>query len=334
VLDAYYAPTIKYRTNPSDAQNDYEFYHDVALDGRYQVDPRWTLRGSERFNYTDDPSVENFGQEIRQDASFILNRLEGGVNYELSRRSYLDLLGRWRIKQYEEDVYADESDEDALAGDFTWLYQIQRDLAGVVIAGAENVDYATTLAPERGYSGYSGGVGLDKIFSPVVRGGVRAGVKSLDYEMGTAIEGYGVEVTGTETKPFASLGVQVAAQPGTRVIADARYGLRDSDVFPYAYQTETAASVKLEWDATSQLMCGLQGIYRLGQYDEIPGLSAPLAEVLAGGDETTFVALGELSYKIGQGMVTSLRQIYENVDSDVDQSFTRNTTSLTLTKQF
>jgi hypothetical protein len=73
--------------------------------------------------------------------------------------------------------------------------------------------------------------------------------------------------------------------------------------------------------------------YRTGQYDQ-DTVPIELRAASAGGDETVVEVSAEALYRIGQDASLRLVQGFEDVDSDVSDSFTRNSTMLIMTFQF
>ena len=74
-VNLYYVPTFRYRTDPAPTQNDSEFFHDFGLNLDSQVSPNTALRLHEKFDYNDDPSVEDGGFTVREDRTYIMNRV-------------------------------------------------------------------------------------------------------------------------------------------------------------------------------------------------------------------------------------------------------------------
>ena len=64
-LDAYYQPYYRYRTDPSDIQNEDEFYHSLGLNMDHEFTEQSKIRLWEKFDLTDDPAVEEGAITIR-----------------------------------------------------------------------------------------------------------------------------------------------------------------------------------------------------------------------------------------------------------------------------
>lgn len=323
MADLYYAPALRYRTDPSDLQNDSELYHDLGLLLRHDLNPSLRLRLSENFNFTDDPSVSQDGDTLRRSDSFFLNRVAGGATYQFNPRTDADVSAFYSIKRYDEELVADESDEDRLGGDVAARRQVTRNLTALAMVGMRDYDFESAVA-DRGSTVLMAGVGLDDVLSPNLRLGARAGWQTADY---------GDSTIDSEDLPY--LNAHVLGAPGggrTRLRGEATYQLRDSDVYPFVTQEATDFYGGVEYDVTELVTLGLNGTYRISQYDEdtIPA-GAPRVE---GGDETTILARAQVSLELSDNTLLSLEQRYEDVSSDVDTSYDANTTSIMLTQKF
>jgi hypothetical protein len=77
---------------------------------------------------------------------------------------------------------------------------------------------------------------------------------------------------------------------------------------------------------------GLTGAIRQGSYDaENVGMTTAQ---LAGGDETSIVVVGDVAIKVTPKSTIRFSQKYEDLDSDVAESYTKNTSSLSYTAMF
>jgi len=325
-LDLYYTPCYTYRTRPSDTQNDSELFHDLGVNIKYMPAPRIDTRLLEKFSYTDDPAIDEGGTTLRRDSSYIVNSAEAGVNYLLSRRSNLDFFGRHSIKRYDEASVATEQDEDSVSAGLTMMYQVAKNVAMLAMADVGSQQYETSF--DRGFDSMSGGLGLESILSKNLRSGLRLGWKGVDYD-DSALD--------SESAPYADLSVEVKTIPSTRITAGVGYALKGAGVYPYSSQKSTDVHGKLEWDAVANLTLAVSGTYRVGEYDsDSVSISAPADAYYdeQSGEEKAIIATTEAAYKIGANTSIKFVQMYEDVDSDVSSSFTRNTSNLVLSRQF
>lgn len=325
-LDLYYAPCYTYRTRPNDTQNDTELFHDLGVNIKYTPTPRIATRLLEKFSYTDDPAVDEGGTTLRRDSSYLLNSAEAGASYILSRRSNLDLCGRHSIKRYDEAVVAAVQDEDSASAGLTMMYQVAKSVAMLAMADVGSQGYETGF--DRGFDSVSGGLGLESILSKNLRGSLRLGWKGVEYD-DSALD--------SESAPYADLSVEVKTIPSTRITAGVGYTLKGADVYPYSSQKNTDVRGRLEWDAVANLTFAASGTYRVGEYDfDSVSVFAPADAYYdeQSGEEQAIIATAEAAYKIGVNTSIKFVQMYEDVDSDVSTSFTRNSSNLVLSRQF
>lgn len=341
LYDLYYAPSYRYRTDPAETQNDSEFLHDLGLRLTHRPSDRTEMRLYDHFEYQDDPAIDENGATVRDNRSYILNRAEAGIRQDLSRQTYADLMGAYRTKAYDDSDVAQQSDEDLAEGRLLVWRQVTPSLAmhgaaSVLMYGYEDVtvtpEERAALAEMGIYSGSSlerdfdilmGVVGLEQVFSPEFRGGLEGGLQSVEYAS-DSMDG--------EVFPYGKVDITVSPTPANRIKAEVSHGVRDSDVYPFASQEYTELRAGIEIDPNALLSLGLNGTLRESTYDE----SALPVEVPAAlgdetsGDETTTVVEGSAGWKLNDMSKLVFRQRYEDVDSDVDESFTKNTSMLEL----
>jgi len=339
--DLYYAPSYRYRTDASDTQNDSEFLHDLGVRLTHRPSDRTELRLYDHFEYQDDPSIDENGATVRDNQSYILNRAELGVRQDLSRQTYADLMGAYRMKAYDDSDVAQQSDEDMAEGRLLLWRQVTPSLAlhgagSVLMYGYEDVTVTpeeraalaeqgvfTSESLERDFDILMGVVGAEQVFSPEFRAGLEGGVQAVEYASDTM---------DSEVFPYAKVDLTVSPTPANRIKAEVTHGVRDSDVYPFASQEFTELRAGIEIDANALLTLGLNGTVRESTYDEgaLPAEVPAALEDEASGDETTTVVEGNAGWKLNDISKLVFRQRYEDVDSDVDESFTKNTSILEL----
>jgi hypothetical protein len=321
-VDGYYMPTFRYRSDPSDIQNDYEWYHDLGLNGTLKATPQCTLDLREKFHYTDNPTVEPDVSTVRRDDSYALNRVEGAATWEFAPLWAFEGRARHMMKSYKDSEVGRQSDEDSIGGGALLKWWVARTLRVSAVSEAEQFGYDS--AQNRDFLSVFGGVGVENVFSPQTRALARVGVRQLEYDD---------ESIDSQTGPYVDVAIQGSATPGTRLIAMASYMMRDSDVYPYASQEFLRFYGRLEWDVVREFTLAGSAAYRTGQYDQ-DTVPIELRAASAGGDETVVEVSAEALYRIGQDASLRLVQGFEDVDSDVSDSFTRNSTMLIMTFQF
>lgn len=327
VLDFYYGPSFRWRDNPSDIQNETELFHDVGVTWLFTPEPALRVMAKDNFNYTDDPEVRKGGTTLRSDSTYYLNRAEGALDYIVNPLSHVNARVSNLTKRYTDDVRAKESDEDIQEGSVLAVRQVSSTIGAALLADAARYEYANAESIDRGFTAIMGGVGIETLLRNDLRGGVRAGWKLVDYSD---------EELGSEGVPHASVTLDTLNRP-VSLQASVTYSLRDSDVFPYASQKYTDFYAHLAWDTRTKFGFGLSGTYRIGDYSEdtVPttdGAETPVAS--GGGTEYTTMASAEVVYHFSDITAGRFVQSFEDVSSDVDVSFTRNTSMLVLSREF
>jgi len=327
-LDAYYQPYYRYRTDPSDIQNEDEFYHSLGLNMDHEFTEQSKIRLWEKFDLTDDPAVEEGAITIRGDRSYIMNRFEGAFNHAFSRWTYTELSGSHMLKRYDEQEVADESDEDAMSVGARLWRQIAPSVGIDFDVRTTSYGFESAMGIERDFDVLLAGAGIEKVFNPNLRGSVRAGWQRAEYDD---------DALDTQNEPYLSAELRGQTAPTARLIASVTHGIRDADAYPFASQSYTDARGRLELDATPKLMLGFQGTYRLSEYekDSRPSTAAVASFPKAtSGDETTIVLQGDAAFKLTDRSSLKFIQRLEDIDSDVGESFTKNTSIAVATMAF
>ncbi len=333
VLDFYYMPSLRYRSNPSVIQRDADLYHDLGVSVEHRLSQRLKLSANEHFNFTDDPAVDVGGNVLRRDSSFILNRVKAAADYDFSRRLTGSASGYHTTKRYEDDVVAKQGDEDSIGGGVSAAFILDRDLIVALVGGVGMVGYNEESGVEsRDFQSYECGVAVTRRYGIRTKGELAVGWKMLSFES---------DELGTESSPYASLGLLLALSPRTRFSGSLGYLLRDSDFYPFASQRYLTLDCGAEWDALVQrLTLRVNGGYRVGSYDSGSLRTADREQMEANGlptkgDETVVLASVGVNWRIQKTYAVCLAQQYEHVDYDgALESFSRNSTRLTVTRDF
>lgn len=312
MFDFFYMPTPLWRSNPRDDQKDYSIFHSAGVAVDHGFSARSRAYVVEMFDYTDDPRATLGDGSVRENASYWLNRLNGGIDYGASPNATVSVDGRYSVKRYDKKIWADNSDEDRAGGGGTLKYALSPDLSVVARAG---YNWASFEGPRNGAGIQTYGVGADKKFSPVLSANVMVGV---DYAtLDSAAD-------SSETAPMASGEVVVSPSQDTRLRLGAGYMLEQSDVDPYALQARTVASAKLEHDLTARLEASLMALYQNGSYDTGYVTDGHTGE---NGDDTLQCGAIGLTYKIDRTWTVGANYELEHWASDLREDFTRNTVS-------
>ncbi|NQU40437.1 MAG: outer membrane beta-barrel protein [Lentisphaerae bacterium] len=324
LLDLYYAPSIRYRTDPSIAQNETELQHDLGLHAKYRASRRLVLRASEKFDLTDDGSVSQDGSTIRGDRSYIRNDIRAGADFLAGRQTEVDLSVGNRIKRYDEADAASTSDEDRTDAGIKLIQHFSGNTRASLEGRYSLYSYESPGLLMRDFDSILGALGVEKMLSKNL---------TVGGQLGAQMQSYDDPGINDSTSPFARLFVRGSTTPSLRLNTTLTHAVRDSDAFPFASQEYSELSARADWDTTPHVTLTLSGLYRLSNYDDVAPSAAALA-ALIGRDETTIAVSGQAAYKLNDSLTVQVRQRFEDVDSDVSTSFSKNTTTLELTKHF
>jgi len=322
LVDFHLAPSVRYRTDPSPFDNEWQWLVDAGADLQHSPTPTLKFRVKEQFDYTDDPSVDSQGLTVR-DRSYYLNRFEAGANWQFRRWSALDAYGRYAMKSYTDSEVSNMADEDR--GEFgVMLWRQVAATVGVKALGRYNT-YALeeVNGVSRDFDTWLGALGAEKKLTPTFRGSASVGWMSAQYKD---------DRLGSDSGPFADLTLLGSLSPVLRISSALTHSIREADAHPYASQEFTEFSARAEWDSSAMVTLGLTGAIRQGSYDaENVGMTTAQ---LAGGDETSIVVVGDVAIKVTPKSTIRFSQKYEDLDSDVAESYTKNTSSLSYTAMF
>ena len=324
----YYHPSYRYRTSEADNQNDGEFNQSLGVSLDHALSERTELFLEELFQYTDDPDIERGDRTIREDESYILNRVRGQVDHELQKdRLSVRLGANHMVKRYEEDDVADISDEDQAGVELSLLWQANRStvLRGFGRYTMYGFEEFNGLA--RDFNTYVVGAGVDRVLSAQMNAKVSVGYQGSDHDDG------GINDDSTL---YANAELTFEPSPKTLITAAVGHGLRDADVYPYSSQEYMEGRAGITCKATTGITLGLRGLVRQSEYNDQAPSNASRTDFfkMEGDEEMTVTATAEASFKIDETTSISIQQRFEDVDSDVEESFSKNTTSVFLNKSF
>lgn len=336
-MDLYYAPSYRYRNDPNISQNENEFYHDLGLKVYADVAARTKLRIHEHFNYTDDSSVDEGGRTIREDRSYIMNRVQGALRYQVNpERTHVELFAKSSIKRYDDEVASASSDEDQTDFGLQLWHQVAERM-GVYARGSMSAyGYENAFDIDRDFDMITAVVGVEQQFAPHLKGGIEGGLQDVEYSD---------DSLGSDDSPYGRAWIRRRTDDVV-LEASASHGFRDSDVFPFASQEYTEVYGRGQWEVDAQMTFGLSAAYRTSTYDVdsmpeaaknfvVPGWAEGLVTAnRTEGDEDRLLVKADVAYRLGDNTSIKLVQSYEDVDSDVTSSFTKNTTSLILHQDF
>jgi len=310
LLDLYYEPALRYRTEPGDSQSETDVQHLLGVKLRHALTDRLRLRATDHLSITDDPAIEDKGRVLRGDQSYVANQAAAGLSYDLFRYSNLDLLLQSRIRRYDDDDVATLSDVDELSARVQHRHSLTPTLRTLLTGEYRSYDYSDNPLVNRDFDSTIAAIGLENSFTPNVIGSVSAGWQTRDYAE-SALD--------SEGKPYVNAEISGLMSPDLRLGAVAGYGLRDSDAYPYASQEYKEFKGFADIGLTPKILFRLAGTYRISTYEKL----GPLP----GGDETTMVGDAELVFTVTENASLMAGYRMEDVDADagVGASYTKNT---------
>lgn len=314
-LDLFYSPNLSWRSNPREdnensPQNDMDIYHALGAILVHKFSERLNVRVSDNFYTTDDPQVDQNGVTVREDMSYLYNAALADVNMQLAENASATIGGGTALKRYDDNDVAANEDEDV-----TSLNGIFRYLMGSgysVLAGVDhNIFDNSSTNLDRGSQVTTYAVGIEKYFLPTLSAIIKGGVQTIDYDSNTI---------SSDTGGYGSAELRLT-EGLTRFTVNAIYGYYGPLVRPYSSQIRTVYGAKVERDLSAALTLVLEGQYCLGEYDEE---RLEDGTTLPGGDDKMFLGIIKGTYKMSQRVSFDLGYQFEDWNSDVRESFTRN----------
>jgi len=319
LLDAYYMPALRYRTEPGESQDETDFQHHLGVNLRRGLSERLRLRLSDRLAISDDPAIEENGSVVRGDQSYMMNTAEAGLNYDLFRYSNLDLLVINRIRRFDEEAVAARSDEDETSIRIQHRRSLTPTLRTLLTGEYRMYSYEDNFIYTRDFDSMVLAVGLENSFTENVIGSVSVGWQTRDHED---------ENIDVDDKPYVRADLSGQMTPDLQIGAVAGYGIRDSDAYPYPSQEYADFSGFAHAKITQKLLLKLAGTYRLSTYEAFDGRS--------GGDETVLVGDIELAFLAMESATLQVGYRVEDIDADdgVGASYVKNTVRVGATLSF
>jgi len=321
LVDLYYAPALRYRTEPGDNQDETDFQHHAGINLRRALSERLRVRISDVLAITDDPAIEENGSVVRGDQSYINNTVEAGLNYDLFRYSNMDLAVRNRIRRFDDDDVAALSDEDETSVRLQHRRSLTPMLSTLLTAEYPMYAYEDNAVYTRDFDSVVVAAGLENSFTENVIGSVSAGWQTRNHDD---------EAIDVDDKPYVRADISGQLNPDLRVGAVAQHGIRDSDAYPYASQEFTDFSGFVHSRITQKLRLKVAGTYRMSTYEALDTLLLP------GGDENVLVGDVELAFHAMESLALTVGYRVEDIDADdgVGASYTKNIARVGATLSF
>ena len=315
-IDLFYIPSIRYRTDAGDTGDDTTWQHDFGLKASHAVTERTRLRFYEKYDYNDDSAIESGGAIIRGNHTYSENTIEGGLNIDIYRYSNLDFLLRNNLMRFDDDAVARTSDEDISSFDASYRHQLNQTLRWVLGATYSMYSYDSSLS--RDFNSILGKTGLENAFTPNTFGVLIVGWQNSDFDDNT-IE--------SADEPYVLASIECRTGADLNIGATVGHGLRDTDAFPFSVQTYSEFRGFADFNITPKLVLRGSGTYRLSEYDKesIPaGVTTDGFIGADGGDVVTLVGDILLDCNVKENISVYAGYRYENVDSDVGQTYSKN----------
>lgn len=354
-----YSPSYTYFDNPRDGGTENELSHTARGLIEYYLGARTELTisdnywwsGNKDWYYGEDYVFAPDERELRND-DYYKNELALAIKRDVGADNYIRVSGRWNIKRYDKKNLADYGDED----EYVLLAEVMRREGRHLSYGV----YSEFTAFDRSNGGSPDAFGSEKVDE--IDTGVQylnTGIQ-LKYDfMGnqkvvlSARTGYNyLWYKATDIKDDDMIGDSVVElllfqQARTSGKIGLKYGKEYGNVFPYSSQDNTTlfASVSQLLGRKSNLRVGIDAEYRTRKYElvkidpdaESYGYYQQWTEERGYAKDatldTTFIRL-YASYKWTADLSTSLFYSYEDVDSEVDSSYTVNTVGFSATYRF
>lgn len=338
LLDFYYIPSYRYRTDAGKYQDTSKLLHDLGINGRYDLSERVSVRMKEHFKYTDDPTLASGGVTVTRDGVYFINNLGAGASVDITPESRMDIDAMWHTKDYDESVFK-YLEEDSIDGTLAIRHSLSHDVVAVIEAKGSKFDYGAVNTlddttpvnnSDRDFSKLEGGVGLENQFRKDCKLSVYAGYTYLTFDE---------DKMDSIDAPYASVILDHNVNKTTRLSASARYGLRNTDIRTYAAQAYSDVRADLAVDVSDSVTIGAGGIYRYSDYDKdylTPAGEAYFASLNrdTSGTEKTSIGYASVSYKLTVDSVVSMLYRYTKDDSDVSNDFDKNEGIISFTQHF
>ena len=312
----FYVPSFRYRTDAGDNGDSTAWHHNFGMKGTLAVTERSRIRFTEKYDYNDDSAIKVGGAVVRGNHTYGENTALLGFNTDLYKYSNLDFSIKNNVKRFSDDVIAKTSDENITTVDAAHRYQITQTLRSVLGATYGLYSYDNSL--NRDFYSLTGTVGLENDFTPTTMGSVRVGYQNANYDDSSV---------DSKNEPYAKVAISSQTGADLNIGASVEHGIRDTDAYPFTSQVYSEFGLFGHLDITPSLALHGTGIYRKSEYDkeDIPAAARGINFVgKNGGDDTTIVLDAMLDYSIVENLSLYIGYRYEDIDSEVGQSYTKN----------
>ncbi|MFO7534283.1 MAG: outer membrane beta-barrel protein [Kiritimatiellia bacterium] len=309
-----YRPSLIWRDNERDDQNDSEVYHAVEAKVEHDASYLWHVGGLNKFEMTDDPNVSRGGVTVRENASYWVNQTKGWSAYNVSERVQWDVDGSYLLKRYDERPYSDEGDEDRLEANTALRYKFSPEYYTFGFLGYDQPSYENDLQGD--YQGYLVGVGVGRRINDQLWGRVSGGYEWIDYEDGEQDD---------EAVPYLQIIVDFTPAEDLVLTAGIEYSVQPSDRSYYSSKEYLRTMLRGVKRLSQSISVDAQFVYANGAYDSGQAVEGAPAAVPDGDDTLLDWQMGMTFRPPARRYYARLAYEFEDWDSDVRESFQRNT---------
>ncbi len=364
-----YSPSYTEYDNPRENGMENEWTHALRADADLYLGPRtkFTLSDNywwsgqkdwyygEEFELDPGDSAFDDDDDLTRNDDFYNNRLDTSLTRTLTADDTARIGAQWRIKRYDDDELAAYGDEDEYVLSASLMMRTTRHFAYGVFAeytafdrsngeGFEPEPIAGNETPrvDTGVEYATGGFQFEYDVSGNgnVLFSARTGYKFVWYEA--------EDIEDDETVGDSRAEFILYRYERTSGRLGLKYGREFGEVYPYSSQDNTTLYANLTRlvDRKGDLRLMADAEYRMRTYDvedvdpdaeDYSSYFADLWEKTGGdgkGDRDSVWLRLSASYRWSQKLSASVFYTYEDVESDVDMSYTENTMGLSATYRF
>lgn len=334
---AEYGPAFQWWDDPRVGQTKTELTHQAYGEVFYNTGVRADSYLRDSFKYMDDPDLYMGSEELTvspgdahltEENSHIDNRLSAGGRYRLAKRTYADMDANWHVTRYDDPLLADDGDEDGYDLKLGISRQHTAFLGFGVSANYSAYDRENIDDLPLGVESASIGVGARYKASKQVDISANYGYQFAWHEND--------EIDDRDYPTETRIEVAVIPTIRSRLVAGVEMSVVEAYVYPYVSQDRTAVYSSLTYQHTPQLTSTYRVDYRLCSYEErytnpetpddaFAGAAATRPDGSRDGDRNEiFVRLG-LNYRWTDKLTLTCYYSHEDIDSDVNESYAKNT---------
>jgi hypothetical protein len=304
--------------------------------------------GSKHFNYGDDYIYSPEDRALNND-DYSVNKVSATLDHTFTSDFNASVQGIYQIKRYDNEAFSERYDEDTITG----LIQVNK-IQSRKLSWGVNSQYVIydrgdshgkidDRIPEvdNGVSYWITGLQASfDIFGDtrfVLKG--RAGYNYLTYEAD--------EIKNDDMIGDSSVELAIHQNERTRGLLGFRVGKTQSDIFPYSSQDDSTVygSVSTILGRTTDTRVGVDAEYRTRSYDLVT-IDPEAANAAywtqwvndhgyrANGDRDSIYVRVWANHKFTDNFVAAIFYSFEDVDSDVDTSYTENIFGASVTVKF